>query len=81
MEYPKTLQQAILYFSNHENCHTFLSALRWSDGKVLCPHCGSDRVVYLANAKLYKCYEKHAKPKFSLKVGTIFEDSPLGLEK
>ena len=55
--------------------------LRWSDGKVTCPQCGSERVVWLASVKRWKCYEKHAVPQFSLKTGTIFEDSPLGLDK
>ena len=81
METPKTLQQAIIYFADYDNCRSFLIALRYADGKVTCPHCGSDKVTYLAAAKLYKCYAKHPKAKFSLKVGTIFEDSPLGLDK
>jgi transposase-like protein len=78
---PKTLQEAILYFADYENCRRFMIELRWADGRVRCPQCGSDKVTYLANAKLYKCYGDHAKPKFSLKVGTIFEDSPIGLDK
>lgn len=81
METPKTLQQAIIYFSDYDNCRSFLAALRWDDGKVRCPQCGSDHVTYLAAARLYKCYAKHAKAKFSLKTGTIFEDSALGLDK
>jgi hypothetical protein len=56
-------------------------ALRWPDGVVKCPRCGSENVEYLSNAKIYKCYEKHAQCKFSLKVGTIFEDSPISLSK
>jgi len=55
-------------------------AKRWPNG-VTCPNCGSDHVAYLENARLWKCYGKHERPKFSLKTGTIFEDSPLGLEK
>jgi transposase-like protein len=55
--------------------------LRWSNGKVLCPRCGSDNVDYLPNARVFKCYQKHERQKFSLKVGTIFEDSPIALEK
>lgn len=78
---PKTLQEAVLYFADYENCRRFMIELRWPDGKVRCPQCGSGKVTYLANAKLYKCYGDHAKPKFSLKVGTIFEDSPIGLDK
>src|SRR5207247_468655 len=55
--------------------------LRWPDGKVACPQCGSEHVVYLEKARVWKCYAKHPKAKFSLKTGTIFEDSPLGLDK
>jgi transposase-like protein len=81
MKSPKTLQEAIQYFSNFENCREFMVAIRWPDGKVRCPACGSESVTYLQNARLYKCYKKHPRPKFSLKVGTIFEDSPISLEK
>lgn len=78
---PATLQQAIIFFADPENCRQFMTELRWPDGKVLCPHCGSANVDYLPNARVFKCYEKHARQKFSLKVGTIFEDSPIALEK
>lgn len=81
METPKTLQQAIIHFDNPENCNAFMIAMRWADGQVRCPSCDSDKVTYLANARLFKCYAKHPRQKFSLKVGTIFEDSPLGLDK
>jgi transposase-like protein len=78
---PSTLQEAIIFYSKPEHCHEFMVSLRWSDGKVKCPRCGSDDVDYLPNAKVFKCYQKHEKQKFSLKVGTIFEDSPIPLEK
>lgn len=78
---PKTLQQAILFFSDYENCRKAVEAIRWPNGVVTCPNCGSDNVTYLATQRRYKCYGKHPKAQFSLKVGTIFEDSPLGLEK
>jgi transposase-like protein len=81
METPKTLQQAVKYFSDLDNCQNYMIAARWADGQVRCPSCGSERVTYLANARLWKCYAKHPRQKFSLKVGTIFEDSPLGLDK
>ena len=77
----KTLQDAIIHFGKYENCHEVMVQLRWPDGKVACPHCGSEKVTYLAKNKVWKCYGKHEKPRFSLKTGTIFEDSPLGLEK
>ncbi len=81
MDSPKTLQTAIVYFSNYERCRQFLMDLRWPDGKVTCPRCGSEHVIYLEKARVWKCYGKHDSPKFSLKTGTIFEDSPLGLDK
>lgn len=79
--FPKTLQEAVIHFKDFDNCMKFMVELRWPDGKVLCPNCGSDDVDYLPNARVFKCYQKHERQKFSLKVGTIFEDSPLGLEK
>jgi transposase-like protein len=58
-----------------------MTELRWPDGKVKCPTCGSENVKWLENAFLFKCFEKHPRQKFSLKVGTVFEDSPIGLDK
>ena len=81
MENPKTLQEAIVYFNDFDNCQRFIIDLRWADGKVRCPYCGSEKVTYLANARIYKCYGDHPRPKFSLKVGTIMEDSALGVDK
>lgn len=81
METPKTLQQAIQFFGEYENCRQFMISVRWADGKVRCPHCDSEKVSYLEKARLYRCYGDHPKQKFSLKVGTVFEDSPIGLDK
>ncbi len=81
MKAPKTLQQAIQFFSDPENCRKFMIAIRWQDEIVRCPYCDSEKVTYLENAKVYRCYGKHPRQKFSLKVGTIFEDSPIGLDK
>jgi len=55
--------------------------LRWPDGKVKCPRCGSEHVLWIAKERVWKCYGKHDHAKFSLKTGTIFEDSPIALEK
>ena len=81
MALPTTLQEAMIYFADPKNCNEFLAGLRWTDGKPRCPQCGSDHVVYLEKQNRYKCYGKHPKAQFSLKVGTIFEDSPIGLDK
>jgi transposase-like protein len=81
MESPKTLQAAILFFANHDNCVAYMVAQRWPDGIVVCPTCGRNDVSWLANQRKWQCKSKHAKRQFSAKVGTIFEDSPLGLDK
>jgi len=81
MEAPQTLQQAIQYFANYENCRRFMVAIRWDDGEVRCPYCGSKKVTHLEKARVYRCYGDHAKQKFSLKIGTVMEDSPIGLDK
>ncbi len=81
MDSPKTLQQAIQHFAEFENCRKFMESVRWMDGIIRCPHCNSDRVTFLKKARVYKCAVAHAKQKFSLKTGTVFEDSPIPLEK
>lgn len=81
MDAPTTLQQAIVYFSDAKRCNDFMISVRWSDARVRCPQCDSTHVVYLETQSRWKCYTKHPKAQFSLKVGTIFEDSPLGLDK
>ena len=81
MDTPKTLIEAIRYFADFENCRQFMMELRWPDGEVTCPHCGSDHVKYLSKVRVWKCYAKHPRPTFSLKTGTIFEDSALALDK
>jgi transposase-like protein len=78
---PKTLLNAVKFPGDYENCRKFMVKARWPDGVVRCPQCNSSHVGYLANARVWKCYGKHERPKFSLKVGTIFEDSRIPLEK
>src|SRR5437899_1230 len=78
---PKTLQEAILFFSKPENCREYLIALRWAAGKVKCPRCGSEDVLFQEKYNRYQCGKKHPLRQFKLKTGTIFEDSPVGLDK
>jgi len=77
---PKSLQQAVLYFADPNNCREYLVARRWPGG-VVCPRCGSKNVLFLEKYNRWHCREKHTAPQFTLKTGTIFEDSPLGLDK
>jgi len=76
----KTLQDAIIYFSTPENCLNYMVSRRWPNG-VICPTCGSKDVHFLANQQRWECKAKHAKKQFSVKVGTIFEDSAIPLQK
>jgi len=77
---PKTLVEAVQYFSNADVATEFFVQMRWPVG-VCCPHCGSTDVAYLKNQRRWQCREKHARRQFSAKVGTIFEESPMGLDK
>ena len=77
---PKTLQEAILYFSDSDNCVNYLVVRRWPDG-IACPTCGSKNVGFVKSRRVWQCKTRHSKSQFSVKVGTIFEDSPIKLDK
>jgi transposase-like protein len=78
---PKTLQQATVYFANPDNCVAFLVARRWPDGVVKCPLCGAEGAKYMPARRVWQCKTRHAGSQFSIKVGTIFEDSAISLDK
>src|SRR5712691_10212796 len=80
MDLPRTLLEAVKYFTKPENCLSYLVARRWPNG-VTCPTCGSEGVYFDKSRMGWICKTKHPMRKFSLKTGTIFEDSPLGLDK
>jgi transposase-like protein len=75
---PETLLEAVRYFSDLDVCTEYVAGLRWPAGPV-CPKCGGLDHSYLTTRRLWKC--KACKRQFSVKVGTIFEDSALGLDK
>ncbi|MCI0349301.1 MAG: IS1595 family transposase [Acidobacteriales bacterium] len=75
---PKTLQQAIKYFSDEQTCIDTVAKLRWPNGPE-CPACGHKEHYWLASQKRWKC--KECWKQFTVKLGTIFEDSPLPLDK
>ncbi len=77
---PRTLQEAVVYFSDPANCRTYLVRRRWSNG-VLCPRCGSDKVAFLEKYNRWQCSKPHEARQFTAKTGTIFEDSPVSLDK
>jgi transposase-like protein len=79
-DFPQTLQEAIKYFSDLETCTTFVAMMRWPEG-VTCPYCGGKAVSYLSTVRKWKCMKKECHKQFSAKVGTVMEDSPIGLDK
>src|SRR5579863_1918759 len=78
--FPKTFLESIQYFSDIDNCITFLAGRRWKDG-VMCPTCGRKDVTFMASRRLWQCKTHHPKSQFSIKTGTILEDSPISLDK
>lgn len=80
MDLPQTLMEAVMYFSNTDRCHDLLRDVRWPNGVVECLHCGSPHVRWMKSVKRWKCYERHAKPQFSVRIGTVFEESAVGLD-
>ena len=76
---PETLREAVVYFDDFDRCKEFMVALRWPDGTVRCPSCDSDRVTWLPSRRKWRCATKHPQREFTLKTGTLFEDSPLPL--
>jgi transposase-like protein len=76
--FPKSLLEATRYFDSPEVCIEFVAAMRWPEG-VNCPHCGSKRPTFLTKRRIWKC--KDCRKQFSVKSGTIFEDSPIALDK
>jgi hypothetical protein len=77
---PKTLQQAIAHFADPDRCFEFLKARIFPEGPI-CPKCQSKDVRFIATRRLWECKKDHPKRQFSIKVGTIFEESPIPIDK
>jgi transposase-like protein len=77
---PKTLIEAISYFKDIDNCINYLAKRRWPRG-VECPTCGRKDVAFVPSRRLWQCKTRHPKAQFSIKTGTVLEDSPIGLDK
>ncbi len=79
-KYPTTLVDAIKRLDDPDYCREIVAGERWPDG-VECPHCGTGDPYFLKTRGIWKCRDRECRKQFSVKVGTIFEDSPLGLDK
>jgi transposase-like protein len=78
---PETLLEAVRYFSDLDVCHQYMVQIKWPDGKITCPKCGGDKIGIIASRRMFQCKGKECRKQFSAKVNTIFEDSPIGLDK
>ena len=78
---PQTLMEATKHYANLDTCHAFMMTIKWPDGVVKCPKCGGENIGNIASRRMFQCKAKDCRKQFSVKVGTIFEDSPLGLDK
>lgn len=78
--WPNTLVEAVRYFADPDRCLNLLVSLRWPNG-VVCPTCGGKEISFLSTRRMWKCKQKHSQQQFSIKKGSIFEDSPLSLDK
>lgn len=78
---PKTLIEAVRHFTNLSVCHEYMIGVKWPDGKIVCPKCGADKIGRVNSRRMLQCKAKECRKQFSSKVDTIFEDSPLGLDK
>ncbi|MGH9931021.1 MAG: IS1595 family transposase [Pyrinomonadaceae bacterium] len=80
-EMPKTLMQAVRYFADLDRCHAYMRKIKWPDCTITCPACGAtgDRIGEIATRRNMRC--KDCRKQFSSKVGTVFEDSKIDLDK
>ncbi len=76
---PTSLIEAVRYFADSDRCFNFMMKLRWPTGEAACPRCGECDPIFISTRRIWKC--RGCKRQFSIKVGTIFENSGLGFEK
>lgn len=80
METPKTLLEAVKYFADPDNALAYLVNVRWPNG-VSCPYCEAANPMFLASRRIWKCRNGKCGKQFSIKIGSIMEDSPISLDK
>jgi transposase-like protein len=79
--FPQTLMDAVTHFADPDRCHEYMRSIKWPDGQITCPECGGLEIGEIKSRRMFQCKAKGCRKQFSVKVGTIFEDSPLPLQK
>ena len=77
---PKNLLEVTRHFADPDVCVEFVASMRWPQG-VTCPHCNGTKVSFLKSRRIFKCMAKECRKQFSVKTFSVFEDSPLPLDK
>jgi transposase-like protein len=80
MDTPKTLAEAIVHFDDPDNSLKYLADKRWPNG-VECPYCGAKEPMFLKTRRIWKCSATKCRRQFSVKVGTLLNESPIPLNK
>ena len=78
---PQSLIEAVKHYADLDVCHVYMAKLKWPDGVLVCPVCKAANVGFIKSRRMYQCKSQDCRKQFSVKTGTIFEDSPLGLDK
>jgi transposase-like protein len=81
LEFPETLKEAIEYFADEDRAFDYMKSVRWPSGKVSCPRCGCEEVSFIHTRKLWTCKACKTKKQFTIRVGTILEDSAIKFDK
>lgn len=77
---PETLVDAVRMFADESIVLTLMATLRWPDGKAFCQRCGLERTRFTATRGVLECRIGHSQARFSIKTGTVMEDSPMSLD-
>ena len=80
-ETPKSLIEAVRHYSDLDACEEKMAKMKWTDGQPVCPNCCGHNIGRIKSRRMFQCKAKDCRKQFSVKVGTIFEDSPLTLDK
>ena len=81
MNEPETLIDAVRYYADRKTCFETMLSVKWPDGKIVCPKCHGELIGKIESRSMLQCKLKVCRKQFSVKVGTIFEDSPIGLDR
>ena len=81
LKFPETLHEAIKYFADDGRAFEYMKSVRWPNGKVSCPRCGCEEVSFISTRKLWTCSKCKTQKQFTIRVGTVLQDSAIKFDK